>query len=225
MLKRVVKRVLLRRKGLVLDRESDINFNVELGNSFEGAKIKKSHVHLTSMRTGCSLEYVIGYGDIILGRYVSLSGPGIILHAEDGKISIGDFCSIGQNVSIQQFNHNIKRPSSCAMGLYFFDRDFREDVTSKGDIEIGEDVWIGSNATILSGVKIGRGAVIAAGAVVTRDVEPYSINGGVPSRKIKMRFSDEQISILEKSRWWTWNEDEIIRNKKFFMSEVTTNGL
>lgn len=40
---------------------------------------------------------------------------------------------------------------------------------------------------ILPGVTIGKGAVIAAGAVVTKDVEPYTIVGGVPARKIGER--------------------------------------
>ena len=40
---------------------------------------------------------------------------------------------------------------------------------------------------VLPGVRIGRGAVVAAGAVVTRDVEPYTLVGGVPAKFIRMR--------------------------------------
>lgn len=59
-------------------------------------------------------------------------------------------------------------------------------------ITIGDDVWIGYNSTILSGVKIGTGSIIAAGSVVSKDVEPYSIYGGVPAKKLKDRFNDPE---------------------------------
>ncbi len=60
-------------------------------------------------------------------------------------------------------------------------------------IVIQDDVWIGAKATILGGVTIGRGAIVAAGAVVAKDVEPYSIVGGVPAKLIKFRFDKETI--------------------------------
>ena len=46
------------------------------------------------------------------------------------------------------------------------------------------------NALIVNAVTIGDYAVIAAGAVVTRDVEPFTIVGGVPAKKIGDRNRD-----------------------------------
>ena len=53
---------------------------------------------------------------------------------------------------------------------------------------VGDDVWIGFRAVINAGIRIGNGAIVAAGAVVTKDVEPYTIIGGVPARQIGQRF-------------------------------------
>ena len=56
---------------------------------------------------------------------------------------------------------------------------------SKGKIIIEDNVWIGDKVTILSGVKIGIGSIIGANSVVTKDIPPYSIAAGVPSKIIK----------------------------------------
>ena len=83
-------------------------------------------------------------------------------------------------------------------------------------VKIGNDVWIGAYAVILPGVTIGDGAVIAAGAVVTRDVEPYSIVGGVPARHIKYRFSKTVIDALQRIQWWNWDRAKIEENVELF---------
>ncbi len=77
----------------------------------------------------------------------------------------------------------------------------------KTRICIGNDVWVGSRAILMRGIRIGDGAVIGAGAVVTKDVEPYTIVGGVPARPIRKRFSDKVIEKLEEIRWWDYGPD------------------
>lgn len=57
---------------------------------------------------------------------------------------------------------------------------------------IEDDVWVGYGSTIISGVKIGIGSIIASGSLVAKDVEPYSIYGGVPAVKLKNRFASEE---------------------------------
>lgn len=58
-------------------------------------------------------------------------------------------------------------------------------------VEIGAYSWICCRSIILPGIKIGEGAVVASGAVVTRDVEPYTIVGGVPAKEIGKRERKE----------------------------------
>lgn len=75
-----------------------------------------------------------------------------------------------------------------------------KDLPYKGDIVIGNDVWIGYDSVFMPGVKVGNGAIITAKSVVAKDVPPYSIVGGNPSKIIKMRFRDEVIEYLQQIR-------------------------
>jgi len=53
-------------------------------------------------------------------------------------------------------------------------------------VYIKKFTWIGAHAMILPGVTIGEYACIAAGSVVTKDVEAYTLVGGVPAKFIKI---------------------------------------
>ncbi len=109
--------------------------------------------------------------------------------------SIGKYCSIARNAGIGVGNHPLNRVYTSPLFYNSF-RGVVKETTYNFKIEdskviIGNDVWIGYNSVILNGVNIGDGAVIAAGAIVREDVEPYSIVGGVPARKIGMRFNED----------------------------------
>lgn len=214
--KKIINYILFKIKGVDIDFISQLNRNVVLSQAFTSVQIRNSKIHLFALGNQCFIENTYIYGDVELEDYVSISGPGTVIHAECGKIKIGRFTSIGQNVSIQEFNHNMARPSTYAMNYHFFTHNFGDDVVSKGDIIIGEDVWIGSNVSILSGVKIGRGAVVAAGTVVCKDVPPYSVVGGVPAKLLRMRFESSTIEKLENLKWWEWTSEQIMENKDFF---------
>jgi acetyltransferase-like isoleucine patch superfamily enzyme len=67
---------------------------------------------------------------------------------------------------------------------------------------IGNDVYLGDGIVVMPGVTIGDGAVVAANAVVTKDVEPYTIVGGIPAKKIRDRFPDDVKQALLKTCWW-----------------------
>ena len=73
------------------------------------------------------------------------------------------------------------------------------------NVYIGNDVWIGAGVYILNGIKIGDGAIIATGAVVTKNVEPYSVFGGVPAKLIKKR----ELKKSKNNFWWEKDLAEI----------------
>ena len=70
-----------------------------------------------------------------------------------------------------------------------------------GSVVIEDNAWIAMRATILPGVTVGEGAYVAAGAVVNRDVEPYTLVGGVPAKKIRERSRDIQYTLQHFPRW------------------------
>jgi acetyltransferase-like isoleucine patch superfamily enzyme len=73
----------------------------------------------------------------------------------------------------------------CVVISHDLSRHFNEGKEIIGEVRIKRGAFIGMNSTIMPGVTIGEGAVVAAGSVVTHDVEPYTIVGGVPARKIR----------------------------------------
>ena len=102
----------------------------------------------------------------------------------------------------------------------FYNKSFGYDVkdVKRHDLIIEDDVWIGLNVCITCGCKrIGRGAIIGAGSVVTKDVEPYTIVGGVPAKVIRKRFDDDRIAQLEASKWWKKDPKQLIKE---FKSEI-----
>ncbi len=126
---------------------------------------------------------------------------------------IGSFCSIGNHVKIGGGEHPYSWVSTSP--VFYKGRDSVKAKFSEFDrVEIrttiiGNDVWVGQNSLIKQGITIGHGAIIGMGSVVTKDVEPYSIVAGVPAKKIKLRFSEDLISKLIKSKWWDLKENEL----------------
>lgn len=124
----------------------------------------------------------LGYGSYVgencsmwfcqIGRYTSIANNVQII---GGTHPISTFVST--HPAFYSLNHNELMGTS-----YISTQKFEEykyaDEQNKKLVTIGNDCWIGANAKILNGVKIGDGAVIAAGAVVTKDVLPFSVNGG-----------------------------------------------
>lgn len=155
------------------------------------------------------------------GSYVSFDSS--IINSK-----IGRFTSIGPNVKVVRGQHPTERFVSTYPGFYSATNrmvcfNSKENIfdelkyTKTGhSVDIGNDVWIGSDVRIMEGVTIGDGAVVAAGAVVVKDVEPYSVVGGVPAKHIKYRFNRQQIDFLMSLKWWNKSSEWINEHFDYF---------
>ena len=133
---------------------------------------------------------------------------------EGSELKIGSFCSIAEDIKVfLGGNHRSDWITTFPFGHIHQDifNNFNGSghPKSNGDVVIGNDVWIGNNVTIMSGVEIGDGAIIANNSHVVKKVNPYEIVGGNPAKLIKKRFSDDEISMLLKIKWWNLDDDII----------------
>lgn len=127
----------------------------------------------TNVRPSASLAYS---HNIFLGNNVHVQRHVYIWAGKKSKIVIGDNTIIGPGSFITSDNHGLRK-----------NQLIRDQEGNEKNISIGSDVWLGAYSIILPGVKIGDGAVIAAGSVVTKNVEKFSIVGGVPAKQLGVR--------------------------------------
>lgn len=136
-----------------------------------------------------------------------------------GVISIGKYCQLGSDVALHASNHPISY-----MSTYINKNLFNGELKSlkkEHKIVIGNDVWIGHGVIIVGNVTVGNGAILAAGSVITKDVSPYTIVGGVPSKKIKQRFPDAIILELEALKWWDLDNEDLEKIKSLFFKDFS----
>lgn len=125
-----------------------------------------------------------GEGRIILGKD-SYVGRGSTIESAAGHIvRIGAGCAVSHNVRIYT-------TSSLA------DQDFSGVKRAQnGDVRIDDYVWIGANVFVNPGIVVGTNSVVGANSVLTRDVDPWTIVGGVPARLIRQKRVEKEMTSL-----------------------------
>lgn len=195
-----------------LKSSSGVKFSVS--TTFEGG----NSIGKKTILNNCHLGY---------GSYVAD-------HSALSHTHVGRFCSIGSHVQCVLGRHPSKDYVSTHPAFfsvlkqsgfsYVKQNSFQETADPPNPslknhrIVIENDVWIGSRSSIMEGVKIGNGAIVAANALVVKDVEPYTIVGGVPAKVIGHRFDKETINWLLELQWWNKNQSWLKKNASFFTS-------
>lgn len=151
-----------------LPRYRTLNYIKKLFLELNGSKIGKRVIFYPGV-------FIFSGRNLFVGDEVNFS-HGVIV-GTPGGVEIGDRVLLGFGCQLISGNHVIPENRG-----RIFDAGY-----DRKPIKVENDVWIGAYSIVLAGVTIGEGAVVAAGSVVTRDVEPFSIVGGVPAKLIKYR--------------------------------------
>jgi acetyltransferase-like isoleucine patch superfamily enzyme len=150
-------------------------------------KLKLKNVHNTLYMVGKSIVFP----DLVAGAYTYI-GPSCMVCP---KVEIDDYSMLANDVSIIGGDHDF---SKVGIPIVFSGRGMLKKTI------IGKDVWIGADTKILAGVNIGNRTIVAVGSVVTKDLDSYSVYGGIPAKKIRGRFKKlenriEHEKMLERS--------------------------
>ncbi|MCX6842142.1 MAG: acyltransferase [candidate division WOR-3 bacterium] len=117
-------------------------------------------------------------GKVSMGEGSSISNNCMFNGGKVG-ITIGKKVMIAPNCVLAAFSH----------GYSDLEKPMIDQPVVEAPVVIEDDVWIAANCTIAKGVRLGHGCIVGSNSVVTRDVEPYSIVGGVPAIVIGTRKS------------------------------------
>jgi acetyltransferase-like isoleucine patch superfamily enzyme len=123
------------------------------------------------------VEFTFGYNltledDVIIHNHVLLD--------DRGELLIRKGTSISERAAV--FSHAHDPVEAC--------------IIEHRRTEVGPNARVTYGSLVMPGVTIGNGAMLGAHAVATHDLEPNSIAGGIPARRIKskqeaMRLKDE----------------------------------
>ena len=136
--------------------------NFVLVNLF-GLKLAKGSIIYSGFLVRSPKNIKIGKGTVV-GYNCELDGR--------KGLTIGENVNISSDVKFYTLQHDYNSKNFRAVGAPVIIEDY---------------VWVSARSIILPGITIGKGAVIAAGSVVTKNVEAYSVMGGVPAKKIGER--------------------------------------
>ena len=149
-----------------------------------GALIENSQISITGSNNRLSIAKNTKIRQVIInmrgnncvieiGENTSFGGARIVNVGIDNSVHIGKNCVFSDHIEVW------------ASDTHSIFNDEAVMINHEKPIIIKDSVWVGSRVTILKGVTVGQGCVIGMGSMVLKDIEPYTINVGSPSKKVK----------------------------------------
>ena len=89
-----------------------------------------------------------------------------------GGLTIGKNVNFSSRASVYTEQHQVNNP------LF---------TSEKKPVSIKDRAWISSNSVVLPGVTVKEGAILACGGVATKDLEAFTVYGGVPAKVVSKR--------------------------------------
>jgi len=158
---------------------------------FETAKIiKPGVIEIGDYSEIDDFTFIYGGRGIKIGKFVHISRFVSIIGG--GELHLGDYSVLADGARVMTGTdtyHGGYRMSTV------LPPDQRNPKLSL--IKIEKDAFVGANSIIHPGITIGEGAIIGSNSLVLKDIEPWTINVGSPTRVIgkrpKVKFEDVKI--------------------------------
>jgi len=126
-------------------------------------------------------DFCIVSGKVSLGSNIHVAAFTALYGGKDG-IQIDDFANLSSRIGVYSTSDDYSGETMTNPTI----PDKYKNVQS-APVHIGRHVIIGSNAVVLPGVNIAEGSSFGSFSFINHDSEPWSINVGVPFKKIRDR--------------------------------------
>lgn len=136
-------------------------------------------------------DYCILSGKIVLGDFIHIAAYSALYGGSEGII-IQDFANISSKISIYAISDDY---SGETMTNPMIPDKFKN--VQSGKVLIERHVIIGSGCVVLPGVILTEGSSFGAMTLINSSSEPWSVNVGIPFKKIKDR--SKELLKLEKT--------------------------
>ncbi|MDF8333305.1 acyltransferase [Novosphingobium cyanobacteriorum] len=188
-----------------------------VGTAFHFARGARNNILVIGARARAprKVDFLASHGLVVIGEETAgLMSMDIELNSDDGLVSIGPRCNAnGTSVILQGVGQSLIVGEDCMFAMDTVIRTSDRHAISgpdgqwmnpPADIRIDPHVWLGEGAFVLKGVHIGTGAVVAARSVVSRNIPPFTVAGGAPTRPLRSDIYWERSSeptLNDSARW------------------------